>query len=152
MDIDGNIAALKPYAGKIFIVTPDSPRAMDAEKIYAVCAKRTLSHVLRLSFQKLSGVKFIIAITCVPLSKLLFPIIIYIYSFIFTRQNKYALKNSERQALSIYFFASFRIVNVPQTATVPRAFSIAAETLFHTNDGRCPAVQCGNGNRSGATA
>ena len=38
-DIDGNIAALKPYAGKIFIVMPDSPRAMNAEKIYAVCAK-----------------------------------------------------------------------------------------------------------------
>ncbi len=38
-DIDGNIAALKPYAGKIFIVTPDSLRAMDAEKIFAVCAK-----------------------------------------------------------------------------------------------------------------
>lgn len=38
-DIDRNILTIKPYINKIYAVTPDSPRAMDAGKIKATCAK-----------------------------------------------------------------------------------------------------------------
>ncbi len=38
-DIDRNILAIKPYINKIYAVTPDSQRAMDAGKIKATCAK-----------------------------------------------------------------------------------------------------------------
>lgn len=38
-DIDCNLFALKPHICKLYAVTPNSPRAMDAGKVKATCAK-----------------------------------------------------------------------------------------------------------------
>lgn len=38
-DINGNLLALKPHVKKVYAVTPDSPRALPAERLLEVCAK-----------------------------------------------------------------------------------------------------------------
>lgn len=38
-DIDKNLSALKGLAGRVFAVKPDSPRAMEMDKIYSACKK-----------------------------------------------------------------------------------------------------------------